>query len=302
MGDHDERALTFAQLPHDRAVERRNDGAWLDRQWLSADSQVLVVAQDVVEVNDEGAPSWVVPSDAPEGSRYLLGVDGLGNARFAVDTGVVRDGPQHRGLRQLVPVADTEDANWLCHAIALAQWHSTHTHCPRCGHPTEVAAAGAERRCPRDGSLHFPRVDPAVIVLVTDERDRALLGHQQAWPTGRFSTLAGFVEPGETAEQAVTREVAEESGVEVRDVRLLATQPWPFPSSLMIGAEARAIGAPEPRADGNEMQVVRWFTRDELRDAVAGESVMVPGPISISRWLIDRWYGRDLPDDQAGWR
>jgi NAD+ diphosphatase len=139
-------------------------------------------------------------------------------------------------------------------------------------------------------------------MLITDAQDRALLGHQAAWPDGRFSTLAGFVEPGETAEQAVRREVAEEAGVVVVDVQLLASQPWPFPSSLMIGATGRVDGTPDPHPDGDEMAEVRWFTRDELRAAVEAAAVMVPGPISISRWLIDRWFGDELPDQQAGWR
>jgi NAD+ diphosphatase len=141
-----------------------------------------------------------------------------------------------------------------------------------------------------------------VIVLVTDAQDRALLGRQDVWPAGRFSTLAGFVEPGETAEQAVRREVAEEAGVIVEDVRLLATQPWPFPSSLMIAATAVADGSPDPRPDGVELAEVRWFSRDELAESVASGALAVPGQISISRWLIDGWYGGRLPDDGAGWR
>jgi NAD+ diphosphatase len=150
--------------------------------------------------------------------------------------------------------------------------------------------------------MHFPRVDPAVIVLVTDDHDRALLGRQAAWPVGRFSTLAGFVEPGESAEQAVVREVAEEAGVDVTGVTLVGTQPWPFPSSLMLGAVATAGPDQQPRPDGDELAEVRWFSRDDLHDAVASGSVMVPGSISISRWLIDRWFQGDLPDDRRGWR
>ncbi|HEX5016348.1 MAG TPA: NAD(+) diphosphatase [Actinomycetes bacterium] len=297
-----ERPLTFAQRHHDRAAERRRDAEWLEAQWHSEHTRVLAVHQGSVEVDDEGSPRWATPKDAPPGDRYLLGIDERGFARYAVDTGHVRQDVRYRGLRELVPFAHADDSDWLCHAVALAQWHSTHTHCPRCGTPTEVAAAGAERLCPADGSAHFPRVDPAVIVLVTDQTDRALLGRQEAWPVGRFSTLAGFVEPGETVEQAVAREVGEESGIRVHEVRMLASQPWPFPSSLMLGAEATVVGSPEPVPDGAELEEVRWFSRDDLRDAVAEGSVMVPGSISISRWLIDRWYGGDLPDDDAGWR
>jgi NAD+ diphosphatase len=296
------RPLTFASGHHDRLVEHRRDAAWAERQWSDPRTQVLAVRGDQVQIHSpESAEFWTVPTSIPPGERYLLGADGDGSARFAVrvDDDVVGD---FRGLRELVSEASVDDAGWLCHAVALAQWHATHSHCPRCGAPTEVAAAGAERRCPADGSSHFPRVDPAVIVLVTDRLDRALLGRQHAWPDGRFSTLAGFVEPGETAEQAVVREVFEESGVLVSDVELLATQPWPFPSSLMVGAAARVDGTPEAIPDGEELAEARWFSRAELDEQVTSGAVVVPGSISISRWLIDRWFGGDLPDTGKGWR
>ena len=141
-----------------------------------------------------------------------------------------------------------------------------------------------------------------MIVLVTDDHDRALLGRQGSWQVGRFSTLAGFVEPGESAEQAVRREVLEEAGVVVDTVHLVASQPWPFPSSLMLGAEARVLGSPEPAPDGDELVEVRWFSRAELSAAVERGEVLVPGRLSISRWLIERWFGTGLPDDGAGWR
>jgi NAD+ diphosphatase len=260
----------------------------------------------VVHAGQIGSASgawWLHPSSAPSGERYLLGVDADGRARFAVDASEPFESEAAgTGLREAAATASAEDAAWLCHAVALSQWHSTHTHCPRCGTPTVVTGAGATRRCPADGSMHFPRVDPAVIVLVTDDHDRALLGRQAAWPVGRFSTLAGFVEPGESAEQAVVREVAEEAGVDVTGVTLVGTQPWPFPSSLMLGAVATAGPEQQPRPDGDELAEVRWFSRDDLHDAVASGSVMVPGSISISRWLIDRWFQGDLPDDRRGWR
>jgi NAD+ diphosphatase len=282
-------------------VDRRDDAAWLDEQWQHPASRVVVVHAGQI-----GAASdawWLHPSSAPPGDRYLLGVDADGCARFALDASEpFESDAAGTGLREAAATASAEDAAWLCHAVALSQWHSTHTHCPRCGTPTVVTGAGATRRCPADGSMHFPRVDPAVIVLVTDDHDRALLGRQAAWPVGRFSTLAGFVEPGESAEQAVVREVAEEAGVDVTGVTLVGTQPWPFPSSLMLGAVATAGPEQQPRPDGDELAEVRWFSRDELHDAVASGSVMVPGPISISRWLIDRWFQGDLPDDRKGWR
>ena len=300
---HVERPLALTNNAHDRAVEHRRDAEWMQRQWSSPETRALLVVGSDIEVDaDHRLPRWVAASEAPPGENYLLGIDEHGNARFAVHALDERPGATYGGLRELGLAAGDEEASWLCHAVALAQWHAAHGHCARCGEPTVVEAGGAERRCPADGSSHFPRVDPAVIVLVTDDHDRALMGRQAQWPEGRFSTLAGFVEPGESAEQAVCREVAEEAGVEVIDISLVATQPWPFPSSLMIGARARVEGEQVPRPDGEELVDVRWFTRSELEQAVANETVMVPGPISISRWLIDGWFGGELPDNRAGWR
>ena len=299
--------LTFTWPQHDRVAQRRGDDRWLTEQWQRDDCRLLEVHGSQVAVDEaSGRARWGNPGELSPAQQhsdaFLLGVDEDGRPVFALASGAADPAVAVRGLRELALTEPPSELQWICHAVALAQWHQTHTHCPQCGSATEVAAAGAERRCPLDGSTHFPRVDPAVIVLVTDEQDRALLGRQASWPTGRFSTLAGFVEPGESAEQAVSREVAEESGVTVGQVQILATQPWPFPSSLMIGAAATAAGSPEPRPDGGELSEVRWFSRADLRAAVGDGSVLVPGTISISRWLIERWYGADLPDDEVGWR
>jgi NAD+ diphosphatase len=298
-----ERDLAFTGAAHDRAVEHRRHESSLDQMWTTSDARALVVVAGEVQVDPvTGAPLWWPTDGAPPGERYLLGVDEAGHARFAVSVSPESDVETSKGLRELAETVGATESGWLCHAVALTQWHVAHTHCPRCGSPTEVSAAGAERRCPEDGSTHFPRVDPAVIVLVTDADDRALLGRQEVWPAGRFSTLAGFVEPGETAEQAVQREVAEEAGVLVDQVRLLATQPWPFPSSLMIAATAVAAGSPEPRPDGVELAEVRWFSREELAESVASGEIAVPGLISISRWLINGWFSGHLLDDGDDWR
>jgi NAD+ diphosphatase len=298
-----EQSLAFVTAAHDRGVDRRHDDGWLATAWDDARSRSLVVGGSSVQVDPaSGAIQWLPTRQVPDGERYLLGVDADAVARFAVRRDVESEDVATKGLRELAVTETADDVGWLCHAVALAQWHATHTHCPRCGSPTQLSAAGAERRCPRDGSAHFPRVDPAVIVLVTDAHDRALLGRQGSWPIGRFSTLAGFVEPGESAEQAVRREVAEEADVVVGAVQLLATQPWPFPSSLMIAAAATVEGTSDPHPDGDELAEARWFSREELAAAVTSGEVMVPGLISVSRWLIDRWFGADLPDDGTGWR
>jgi NAD+ diphosphatase len=159
------------------------------------------------------------------------------------------------------------------------------------GRPTEHADAGHERLCPVCGAHHFPRTDPVVIVRVVDG-ERLLLGRQASWPEARFSVLAGFVEPGETLEEAVRREVREESSLEVDEVSYVASQPWPFPSSLMIGFHAVADGGPEPRPRDGELAEVRWFERAELEAAAAGAAdLRLPPPYSISRRLIDGWLG-----------
>jgi NAD+ diphosphatase len=179
------------------------------------------------------------------------------------------------------------EAGLLVTLVALAGWHRTHPRCPRCGSETRVVQAGWSRICDVDGSQHFPRTDPAVIVLLHDGADRALLGRQPSWPTGRYSTIAGFVEAGESAEQAVHREVREETGVEIDDVVYRASQPWPFPQSLMLGYEARVVGGHVETTD-HELEDVRWFTRAELRQ----DGATLPPNASIAHWLITGWLGR----------
>ena len=205
------------------------------------------------------------------------------------------DGARWAGLREVATTLGALDAGLFVEACAVANWHATHTHCPRCGAPTELEQGGWVRRCPADGSQHFPRTDPAIIVAITDPQDRILLGSAAAWPGNRYSTLAGFVEPGESLEAAVIREVAEEAAVVVRNPQYLGSQPWPFPASLMLGFCAEADGT-EPQADGVEMSDVRWFSRLELTEAVAAGELTIPSSISIARNLIDRWYGGPVPE------
>jgi NAD+ diphosphatase len=189
----------------------------------------------------------------------------------------------------------------MTESVAVLGWHATHTHCPRCGTPTEPVEAGWSRRCPADGSGHYPRTDPAVIMSVVDADDRLLLGHNPAWPDGRYSTLAGFVEPGESLEAAVRREVAEEVGVVVGEVEYLGSQPWPFPASLMLGFAARAVD-PTISTDDVEITDARWFTREELRSAAAAGDVLLPSGVSIARRLVEHWYGGELPGAREAWR
>jgi NAD+ diphosphatase len=199
------------------------------------------------------------------------------------------------GLRRAGALLDDRDAGLLTHAVALVNWHSTHTHCPRCGAPTDSVPGGHARVCRSDGSEHFPRTDPAVIMLVTDPGERALLAHNRAWPRHRVSLVAGFVDPGESAERAVAREVAEETGIAVDEVRYLGSQPWPMPQSLMLGFWAAAPGGQPIRVDQDEISEARWFSREELRAGLDAGQVRLPPPVSIAHRIIEAWYGEELP-------
>ena len=288
------RTPALSRAAVDRDAVRRDDAAALEAAWPSA--RVLVVDRGRVLVDDDapGGPALVPVSgrDAPDGDRLYLGSDGEG-AWFCVAAPLPRRlGLRPRDLREVGALLGDRDAGLLTHAVGLTNWHAAHPRCPRCGAPTEVVRGGAVRRCPADGSEHFPRTDPAVIMLVTDGADRCVLGRQAMWPAGRYSTLAGFVEPGESAEQAVVREVAEETGLAVDDVRYVGSQPWPFPSSLMLAYTAVCAPDAVPHPADGELQDAQWFTRDELRGAAAwggGPGLQLPGEISIARHLIDGW-------------
>ena len=197
-------------------------------------------------------------------------------------------------LRRIGAVLSARDAGLATTALALAAWHETHPRCPRCGGLTDVVQAGWVRHCPADASDHYPRTDPAVIMAVVDDADRLLLGHAVQWPENRFSTLAGYVEPGEGIEQAVRREVGEEVSVRIGEVSYRGSQPWPFPASLMLAFRARALTT-DITVDGVEITEARWFTRAELDAQVAAGEVLLPMRASIARVLIEEWFGADLP-------
>lgn len=218
------------------------------------------------------------------GAAYLLSVRSLGD----------EGGPTTAGLREVAGALDADTAALAATSLALANWHRGHSHCSRCGSPTEPVMAGWLRRCGRDGSDHYPRTDVAVIMAVTDPTDRLLLARAPSWPAGRMSILAGFLEPGETLEQAVAREVREEVGLQVRDIEFVADQPWPFPSSLMVGFTARAQRT-DLVLDQQEIAEARWVTRAEVpRLIAAGQYRPSPG-FSISRALVEDWFGGVLP-------
>lgn len=195
-------------------------------------------------------------------------------------------------LRRSAQALDDLDAGIFAQGLAITNWHLTHQHCPRCGTPTVIEKGGWSRRCFNDDRQVFPRTDPAIIVAVTDEHDRLLLGSQGVWEENRWSVLAGYVEAGESLDQAVRREILEEAGVEVFDVSYRGSQPWPFPYSLMFGFTARASSDQELIPDGLEIEKLKWFSRAEL--LASRNSILLPGRLSIARALIEDWLGESL--------
>uniref|UniRef100_A0AAU2V374 NAD(+) diphosphatase n=1 Tax=Streptomyces sp. NBC_00003 TaxID=2903608 RepID=A0AAU2V374_9ACTN len=288
----------------DRAAHHRLDEAWLAAAWSHPTTRVFVVSGGQVLIDDapDGRTELVMTPafEAPvtETHRYFLGTDEDGVSYFALQKdalpGRMDQSARPAGLREAGLLLSPRDASLMTHAVALENWQRLHRFCSRCGERTVIAAAGHIRRCPACGAEHYPRTDPAVIMLVTDEHDRALLGRQVHWPEGRFSTLAGFVEPGESIEQSVRREVFEEAGVTVGPVEYVASQPWPFPSSLMLGFMAKATSS-EINVDGEEIHEARWFSREDLAAAFESGEVLPPYGISIAARLIELWYGKPLP-------
>jgi NAD+ diphosphatase len=284
---------TFAGEALDRAGPHRRDEPWLAARMADPATRVVAASAAGVVVAGE-RPRMFAVDELPDGLELvLLGVDGDDRAVFAADPGDELPG-ERRGLRDLAPVLSQAEGGMVAHAVGLLNWHRRHRFCANCGTPTEAREAGHVRVCPACGAQHHPRTDPVVIMLVTDG-DRALLGRQAQWPTGRYSALAGFVEPGESLEEAVAREVREEAGVQVADVRYRSSQPWPFPSSLMLGFSARWAGG-EPAVRDAELEDVGWFARE----AIVGGDVLLPPPTAIARRLIDEWLGDDQAPDAAG--
>jgi len=277
----------FDHAQHDRTALLRKDDAW---RTGDQPLRVMVIGGEHVATDGGQGIRWIDVADAPEGSWIFLGTkDDVRHAAVVVDGRVPKE-LDPVSLRVLGPTIAPDEASLAVHAIGVARWHETHRFCAKCGSPTEAADAGHVRVCPSCGTHHFPRTDPAVIMLITDGDDRALLGRQPSWPEGRFSTLAGFVEPGETLDDAVRREVMEEVGIEVGQVTYAGSQPWPFPSSLMLGFFGTALNN-EITVDHNEIAEARWFTREEVTDMTAASELLLPPNVSISRWLLQAWHG-----------
>jgi NAD+ diphosphatase len=280
----DTERIVFAGAPLNRAPVERRRPEWLAARRRDPAARSLVLSERGLWIED--GRLVLVP---PNGDSVFLGLAGE-RPLFAQDAG--GDEPERgrpAGLREAAAELPADQAALAAYAGSLLSWHRRHRFCANCGRPTEFADGGHERHCPACDAHHFPRTDPVVIVRVVDG-DRLLLGRQARWPEGRFSVLAGFVEPGETLEEAVRREVREESSVELGEVGYVASQPWPFPSSLMIGFHAVADGGPDPRPRDGELSEVRWFERNDVKAAAAGTAaIRLPPSYSISRRLIDGW-------------
>ena len=288
----------------DRAGELRTNQSTLDGLWQRA--KILHIADGRIAAHDEKLTlasaaeiSTIAASGKfTEGSRYFLGLDLTDRSPYFVwDSqwvGDVTDEVKSEGfttLREIGAQLSPIESELALHATALSNWHLAHPRCPRCGGPTPVDLGGAARYCDADQSQHHPRTDSAVIVLIKDRADRILLGHQPVWPEGRFSTFAGFLEPGETFEQCVSREVFEESHIKVSEIKYLGSQPWPFPASIMIAFEAVTDNPEAAQGDGEEITEVKWFSRAELKAAAADGSLLLPPTISVARKMIEGWLG-----------
>ena len=289
------RDLSLARGTLDRASLRRTDPemmAFLLKDPLTRVVE-LVAGKARVTDSDRGLALLLrLPAERDvDRLSVFLGQDGDDTAYVGV-VGEVQEpeSPTWRSLREVGALLSDRDAGLFVTLQGLANWHSSHTHCSRCGATTEPDQAGWIRRCSRDDTEHYPRTDPAVIMAVTDPADRLLLARSPSWPQGRLSVLAGFVEPGESLEAAVAREVLEEVGVVVEKVRYLGNQPWPFPSSLMVGFRAHAVD-PTLHLDMEEIVEAVWVSRAELSEMVLDGRFGISPTVSIARRMIEHWYG-----------
>jgi NAD+ diphosphatase len=288
--------LPLARSAVDRAGHLRSDDQALANAWANA---------RIIHFNGEafllegGALRYLSAGQIPEhGERIYLGEHEGQNYFLWCATLELAPGAEASDYQTLRAVGHqlSDIENGLAvHAQAVAHWHHATPFCTTCGGALAPAQAGSTRVCIDNGHEHFPRTDPAIIVLTKDKDDRILLGRQKVWPEHRFSTFAGFVEAGESFEQCVAREVAEEAGVQVAEVNYLGSQPWPFPRSLMIAFEAIIVDPSTARPDGEEIEEIRWFDRDSIYVAVREGTLLLPPAMSVARAMIDAWYGSDRP-------
>ena len=312
--------LPLARFAVDPDSGSRLEAGLLDRLVADPRARVVLVHRGLVAVTAAGAAldlvsPEVLPAVAGPAASEPMVLAYLGrDAKAAYLAGVLSESPGDErdfagmpaveeavlsgrdwaSLRDVGGDLSDRDAGLAATAVALAAWHARHPRCPRCGEPTQIDQAGWARRCTNDGTLHYPRTDPAVIVAVTDDAGRLLLAHAASWPARRFSLVAGYVEPGESLEAAMHREVAEECGLQIAQLAYVGSQPWPFPASLMLAFRARAAGG-TLTVDDSEITDAMFVERGALGALVRRGDILLPQRSSIARALIEDWYGERLP-------
>ena len=305
MTDHFTSTLPLSRHRIDRDHLARRNPTLFDDLWADVSTRVLVLHDSsALLAPSSSALRLLRPAEVPDAELlvYLgrsLGDDVAHVAAFLGEPAAATfgDGAVWGNLRSLGAQLSDLDAGLFTEALAMLHWHRSHRFSPRTGAPTAAALGGWVRRAEGDSHDLFPRTDAAIIVGVTDAADRILLGSNAMWPSNRFSLLAGFVEPGESLEGAVIREVFEEAGVRVTNPVYLGSQPWPFPASLMLGFRAKVDpDHAELRPDGDEIVDVRWFSRAELASSL--DEIALPGGTSIARAIIEDWYGGPINDRQ----
>ncbi|KPH59103.1 NTP pyrophosphatase [Pseudoalteromonas porphyrae] len=301
--------LNYSQMPLDRASNLRKDSQWLATQLNFQSRWILVHNNQTLFDAQSFTVTFLSFSDINHldlSEAIFLGLDEQQTSFFALDVSTVdvttlaplTANAEFIDIRRYGVNVEIKQGSIAALARGLCYWHATHRFCGRCGSNNILVEAGHSRLCTNEECKHptFPRTDPAVIMVVTrtfaDGIERCLLGRQAAWAPGMYSSLAGFVDPGETLEQAVAREVMEEAGIVVDNVRYIASQPWPFPSSIMLGFIAEAV-TEQIQVDKDELDDALWFSRDELNNFgswdIEGEHLKLPRADSISRYIIDYW-------------
>lgn len=298
----------FTGMALDRVSTERKDPEWVRDRLEDPAARAVAAGRHgvLISAGGDGEQAHLVrtePRERGPGQPILLGLDERGAGLFALDLEALPPSadPEHLSGGRIVSLRDAgsvlapAEGGLAAYLVGMLNWHRRHRFCANCGAPTAIVEGGHARHCPACASHHFPRTDPVVIMTVEHE-GRLLLGRRAGWPAGRLSVLAGFVSPGESAEEAVVREVREESGILARDPVYVASQPWPFPASLMLGFHAVSDGG-RPRPGDGELEEVRWLARAEVRTAVAGQNpdFLLPPSVSIARYLIERWSAGLVP-------
>ncbi|TMN77010.1 MULTISPECIES: NAD(+) diphosphatase [unclassified Pseudoalteromonas] len=301
--------LNYSDMPLDRCSNVRKDPTWFKGQMSSQSVWLLVKKNETLFIKNTPQIMFLPYEQITQldlTNALFLGLNTTKKGVFALDVSDIDDttlspiisGAEFMDIRKQGPLVDIKEGSIAALARGLCYWHATHRFCGRCGSKNHLVEAGHSRLCENERCNHptFPRTDPAVIMVVTktfaDGIERCLLGRQAVWPKGMYSSLAGFVDPGETLEQAVAREVKEEAGVEVNDVTYVASQSWPFPSSIMLGFFAKATSE-QINVDKDELDDAKWFSREDLANFGnwhdEGEHLKLPRTDSISRYLIEHW-------------